>query len=236
MDLPPAEQLLASTIQYLIQGSDKETALVTLCCDAEYGQMHRTPKDACEHFTVCLVGPRVTHDAYRRREDCCQLPRRSYSEGLATREDHPVAITRCCAPTTLSRVRIRRPANGLGGAAGVHAQWPESRGAVPPPTKRQTPSSRRLAVSGPPPVARCTEHRARFLRVSGSCSAARRQTRKGDSASPPAAERQRSPRPTEDDDDSDGCYTVAPIADGALGVFEAVTLCSNPSWIRLRPR
>jgi hypothetical protein len=63
MDLPPAEQLLASAIQYLIQGNDTETALVMLFCDAEYGQMHRTPQDAYEHFTVCPVGSRIAFDA-----------------------------------------------------------------------------------------------------------------------------------------------------------------------------
>jgi hypothetical protein len=67
--------------------------------------------------------------------DTSQLPR-SYSQGLATGEDHSVAIKRRCAPTTLYWVRIRRPVDCLGGAAGLPAQWPVGVGAVPPNVAR----------------------------------------------------------------------------------------------------
>jgi hypothetical protein len=36
MDLPPAEQLLASAIQFLIQGDEKDAALVLSFCEASY--------------------------------------------------------------------------------------------------------------------------------------------------------------------------------------------------------
>jgi hypothetical protein len=80
MELPPAEQLLASAVQYLIQGDEKDTALVLLFCDASYTEWRYTPsRDKLLPFqypvpgqlggiSVNLVGPRVAYDAFYRTE------------------------------------------------------------------------------------------------------------------------------------------------------------------------
>jgi hypothetical protein len=67
-------------------------------------------------------------------------------------------------PPVPDRVRIQRPADCLGSSGRASPVARTSRGG---PTTPQTPSARRLAVSGPPPVPRSTEHRSRLLRVSG---------------------------------------------------------------------
>ena len=78
MRLPPAEQLLASAIQYLIQGDEKDAALVLSFCDASYTEWRYLPKNEplpgfprpgdLAGISVNLLGPRAAYDAFRRAE------------------------------------------------------------------------------------------------------------------------------------------------------------------------
>lgn len=66
MPLPPPDQLLASAVHYLIQGDQKDTALVLLFCEADYvgrGTLH-----GVHQFALCLTGPRVAYEAFRKSE------------------------------------------------------------------------------------------------------------------------------------------------------------------------
>jgi len=75
-----------------------------------------------------------------------------------------------------------RPVDCLGGAAG-NAR-PVARQCRGGPTNHRPPSYRRLALDGPPPVTRFTEHRSRLFRVIAHCSAPSRHNRKGEGAIP----------------------------------------------------
>jgi hypothetical protein len=58
MSLPPAEQLLASAVQYLIQGEENDAALLLLFCDVAY-----TSDSTDGRISLQLSGPRVVYDA-----------------------------------------------------------------------------------------------------------------------------------------------------------------------------
>jgi hypothetical protein len=64
MEPPSADQLLASAINFLVQGEEKDAALVLLFCEASYGDAQ--PFNGS--FSIHLVGPRVAYDAYNRVE------------------------------------------------------------------------------------------------------------------------------------------------------------------------
>ena len=81
--------------------------------------------------------------------------------------------------------RAGRPVDCLGGAAG-NAR-PVARQCRSGPTNHRPPSYCRLALDGPPPVTRFTEHRSRLLRVIALSSAPSRHNRKGEGAIPLAA-------------------------------------------------
>lgn len=61
MTLPTAEQLLASAVQYLIQGGEQDAAILLLFCDAEFSS------DTTEDwFKLNLTGPRMVYEALQR--------------------------------------------------------------------------------------------------------------------------------------------------------------------------
>lgn len=66
MDLPPADQLLASAVQYLIQGDEKDAALVLLHCEAEYGAPYEMDRDRLTHITTLLFILLVQESPTRR--------------------------------------------------------------------------------------------------------------------------------------------------------------------------
>src|SRR5258708_985502 len=70
--LPPADQLLASAIHYLIQGDEKDAALILLFCEAACPTKLVPPVFSKSRsditFHVFLVGPRVAYEAFNRWE------------------------------------------------------------------------------------------------------------------------------------------------------------------------
>ncbi len=71
--LPPADQLLASAIHYLIQGDEKDAALILLFCEAAClselvpsSVLSKNRSDVAFH--VFLVGPRAAYEAFNRWE------------------------------------------------------------------------------------------------------------------------------------------------------------------------
>src|SRR5258708_3137820 len=57
MALPPAEQLLASAVQYLIQGEEQDAAILLLFCDVAYNPLIDSS------IALLLSGPRLAYDA-----------------------------------------------------------------------------------------------------------------------------------------------------------------------------
>lgn len=66
-EMPLAEQLIASAVQYLIQGEDKDAALVLLSCEAAYS-FSDYDNHSRLRFSIHLTGPRLAYDAYHRQE------------------------------------------------------------------------------------------------------------------------------------------------------------------------
>ena len=116
---------------------------------------------------ICWLKPRaIWPSSVSSFRDCSQPPYSS-SEGLAATERRAVPPSR--------RATCRQSPTGCA-SRGQRTAWMGQRACQPSPVARtsrggpttpQTPSARRLAVSGPPPVPRSTEHRSRLLRVSG---------------------------------------------------------------------